>query len=282
MCSIRGWRAHDPIISSRQLAWRATVVTSLFFVGCGSSPNFEDVVTSQTGAAGARSLSIPVPPGVSGRADLLVAILGIQANPNTSGPDGWTVLPDLPGFNGATCQADGQGTACQLTVYFRIADGSETAASFRWGTVRRAAGAVLRFSNVDTSAPIGAARIQRGSSDAPTAPVIVTKRDGSRALRIVVCELDEAGSFLTGSLALTDEPPSSRLNVVSFPNALTDPTNGCGPPLSACDATTRAVGLAVSDTPHATEGASGPVSWELGGGDQWVTASIEIKRAPSH
>ena len=281
MCSIRGRLAHDSLKSSRQLAWRATVVTGLFFVGCGSGPSFEDAVTSQTGAAGASSLSIPVPPGVSGSADLLIAILGIQANPNTSGPDGWTVLPDLAGFNSATCQADGQGTACQLTVYYRIADGSETTASFSWGAVRLAAGAVLRFSNVDTNAPIGATRVQRGSSDAPTAPVITTTGDGSRALRIVVCELDEAGSFLTGSLALTDEPSSSRLNVVSFPDAVTDPTNGCGPPLSACDATTRAVGLAVSDTWHATASASGPVSWELGGGDQWVTASIEIKRAPS-
>ena len=280
MCSIRGWLAHDSLMSPRQLAWRATIATSLFFVGCGSSPTFEEAVTSHTGPAGANSLSIPVPSGVSGSADLLVAILGIQSNPNTSGPDGWTAVRGFPGFNGAMCQADGGGTACQLTVYYRIADGSETTASFSWGVIRRAAGAVLRFSNVDTNAPIGVVRPNRGSSDAPTAPTITTTRDGSRVLRIVVCELDDAGTFLRGSLALTDEPPSSRLNLVSFPDALTDPTNGCGPPLSACDATVRAVGLAVSDTRHATATASGPVSWELSGGDQWLTASIEIKRAP--
>ena len=280
MCLGRGWRAHDSLTPSRQLAWCAAVVTSLFFVGCGPSPNFEDARSGHTGPAGASSLSIRVPPGSNGRADLLIAVLGIQANPNTSGPDGWTAVPGFTGFNGATCQSDGQGTACQLAVYYRVADGSETTASFRWGGIRRAAGAVLRFSNVDANAPIGVTRSQRGSSDTPTAPVITTTRDGSRALRIVVCELDEAGTFLTGSLALTDEPPSSRLNVVSFPDALTDPTNGCGPPLSGCDATVRAVGLAVSDTRHATASASGPVSWELGGGDQWLTASIEIKRAP--
>ena len=280
MCSIRGWLAHDFLMSSRQLAWRATVATSLFLVGCGPSPTFEDAVTRYTGPAGASSLSIPVPPGVSGSADLLIAILGVQANPNTSGPDGWTALPDFAGFNGALCQADGQGTACQLTVYYRIADGSETTASFSWGAMRQAAGAVLRFSNVDTNDPIGVTRPQRGSSDTPTAPVVTTTRDGSRVLRIVVCELDEAVTFLTGSLALADEPPASRLNVVSFPDALTDPTNGCGPPLSACDATVRAVGFAVSETRHSTVSASGTASWELAGGDQWVTASIEIKRAP--
>ena len=280
MCSIRGWLARDSLRSSRQLAWRATVATSLFFAGCVSSPSFEDAVTSDTGPAGASSVSIPVPPGVSGRADLLIAILGIQANPNTSGPDGWTEVPGFAGFNGALCQADGEGTACQLAVYYRIADGSETTASFSWVGMRRAAGAVLRFSNVDADAPVGVARPDRGSSDAPTAPTITTTQDGSRVLRIVVCELDEAGIFLPGALALSDEPPSSRLNIVSFPDAVTDPTNGCGPPLSACDATVRAVGLAVSDTRHARAGPSGPVSWELGGGDQWLTASIEIKRAP--
>ena len=280
MCSIRGWLAYDSLMSSRQLVWRATVVTSLLFVGCGSSPNFEDAVTGHTGPAGASSLSIPVPPGENGKADLLIAILGIQANPNTTGPDGWTGLRDFPGLNGATCQPDGEGTACQLAVYYRIADGSETTASFSWGVIRQAAGAVLRFSNVDTNAPFGVARPARGSSDAPTAPNITTTRDGSRVLRIVVCELDQAGTFLTGSLALTDEPRSSRLNLVSFPDAVTDPTNGCGPPLSACDATQRAVALAVSDTRHATAIASGASSWGLAGGDQWLAASIEIMRAP--
>ena len=279
MRSIRGWLAHDFLMASRRVVWRATVATSFLFIGCGSSPTFENAVTSLTGPEGADSLSIPVPPGVSGRADLLIAILGIQANPNTSGPDGWTGVPGFTGFNGATCHADGQGTACQLTVYYRIADGSETSASFNWGGRRHAAGAVLRFSNTDTNAPVGVARSQRGSSAAPAAPIIMTTRDGSRVLRIVVCELDEARPFLSGSLALVDEPSSSRLNVVSFPDALTAPTNGCGPPLSQCDATARAVGLAVSDTRHATAGASGPATWELAGADQWVGASIEIKQA---
>ena len=280
MRSIRGWLAHDSLMSPRQLAWRATVALSLFFVGCASLPTFEEAVTSQTGPAGASSLSIPVPPSASGRADLLVAILGIQSNPNTSGPEGWTAVPGFPGFNGAICQADGGGTACQLTVYYRIADGSETAASFSWGVTRRAAGAVLRFSNVDANDPIGVARPGRGTSDAPTAPIITTTRDGSRVLRIVVSELDQAGISLRGALALTEEPPSPRVNLVSFPDASTDPVNGCGPPLSACDAIARAVGLAVSDTRHATAEATGPVSWELAGGDQWLTASIEIKSPP--
>ena len=272
---------HKPYILSlvlrRALFRLAAVAAGLCLGGCGT-PNFEDAVTGQTGPDGASSLSIGVPPG--GNADLLVAVLGIKANPNTSGPDGWAAVPGLAGFNGATCQSDGQGTACQLAVFYSIADGSETSVSFSWGSMRRAAGAVLRFSNVDTNAPIGATRVQRGSSARPTAAMVQTTRDGSRVLRIVVSELDEAKTFLGGSLALTDPPPTLRLNMVSFPDASTDPVNGCGPPLSACAATERAVGLAVSDTRHASAGASGPVRWELIGSDQWVTASIEIRRLP--
>jgi len=258
----------------------AAVVAGLCLGGCGTTPNFENAVTGQTGPDGASSLSIDVPPGGAENADLLIAVLGIKANPNTSGPDGWTAVPGLAGFNGATCQSDGQGTACQLAVFYRIADGSETSVFFSWGGMRRAAGAVIRFSNVDTNAPIGATRVTRGSSARPTASMVETTEDGSSVLRVVVSELDEARPFLNGSLALTDPPPALRLNMVSFPDALTDPVNGCGPPLSECAATEQAVALAVSDTRHSLAGASGPVRWEINGQDQWVTASIEIRRSP--
>ncbi len=267
-------------LASRRLLRRAGVLTSLFLAACGPSPSFESVEIGQTGVNGAGEVSVPVPPGVNESGDLLVAVLGVPGNPNTSGPEGWTAVPGLGGFNGATCQADGQGTACQLAVFYRIADGSESTASFSWSGRRQAAAAVLRYSNVDVNAPIGAAGHTRGSSETPNAPVVETTRDGSRALRIAVGELDDAGRFLQGTLALTDEPPRVRLSIVSFPPAADDPANGCGPPLSACAQIERAVGLAVSDTRHASAGASGPVSWELGGGDQWLTATIEIKRPP--
>ena len=266
---------------SRRLDWRAGVLTSLLLVGCGPSPNFESAGIGQTGVNGAGEVSIPVPPpGENESGDLLVAILGAPGNPNTTGPEGWTAVPPFVGFNGANCQSDGQGIACQMAVFYRIADGSESTASFSWGGRRQAAAAVVRFSNVDVNEPIGAVGQQRGSSDTPTAPTVDTTRDGSRALRIAIGELDEAGRFLRGAVALDDEPPSARLSIVSFPAAADDPTNGCGPPLASCDQIERAVGLAVSDTRHASTGPAGPVSWELGGGDQWITATIEIKRPP--
>ena len=276
---LRNWLTRHAPGASRRLAPCVGVLTSLLLVGCGPTPNFEDVGIGQTGESGAGEVSIPVPAGENGGGDLLVAILGAQGNPNTSGPEGWSVVPGFRGFNGAMCQADGQGTACQLTVFYKIADGSESTAAFSWGGSRQAAAAVLRYSNVDADEPIGASNQQRGSADTVTAPVVETTRDGSRALRIALVELDEAGPFVREAAAMSDVPPGERLNILSFPTAADDPENGCGPPMAGCN-TDRAVALAVSDTRHRTAGPSGPASWELPAADQWLTATIEIRRPP--
>ena len=274
---------HDCRPSPRQLSGFAVLVSSLFWSGCGPSPNFEGVLTDFSGASRSTSISVPVPPGGGGSGDgaeVLVAILGIQGNPSTSGPDGWTAVPGFPGFNGATCQGDVRGVACQLSVFYKVSDGSETTADFSWNGARGAAGAVVRYSNVDPDDPIGAAASLRGTSVQPRAPVVTTTRDGSRVLRIVTVELDDVKRFLTGSVALTDQAPTARLNVVSFHDLETDAANGGGPTLSECDATDNAVALGVSDTRHTTVEPSGPANWELPSPDQWLSASIEIRRAP--
>ena len=274
---------HDCRPSLRQLAGYAVVASSLFWSGCGPSPSFVGATTDTSGTSRSTSLSVPIPPSGGGSGDgaeLLVAILGIQGNPSTSGPDGWTPVPGFAGFNGATCQGDVRGVACQLSAFYKLADGSETTADFTWNGTRGAAGAVVRYSNVDPDDPIGEAASLRGTSVQPRAPGVTTTQDGSRVLRIVAVELDEVKRFLTGSVALTDEAPTARLNVVSFPDAETDPTNGCGPPLSGCDATETAVALGVSDTRHTTAEPSGPANWELPSPDQWISGSIEIRRAP--
>ena len=275
-CSTRLAPSHP-----RRQAWLAVAATAGLLAGC-SGPAFEGVESAGTGKDGAPSLSIPVPASTRGDAagDLLVSILGSKANPNTSGPDGWTAVPGFGGFNGAVCAADSQGAACQLAIFYKIADGSETSASFGWGSSRHAAAIVLRYSNVDASAPIGAARSQRGSSNAPTAPVVNTSRDGTRVLRIVVTETDDAMNFLDGSEVLVDTPNTTRANLVSFPDAATDAATGCGPPLSGCRETEDAIGLAASDARRGSAGGSGTASWELPGGDQWLAASVEIIPAP--
>ena len=277
----RPWLVHDSRTSSRRGIVVALAATSLVLIGCGG-PRFESVATNETGKNGATSLSVPVPPSTSGEAsqDLLIAILGAKSNPNTTGPSEWAAIPGFGGFNAATCVADAGGIGCQLAVFYTIADGSETSASFTWGGTHQAAGAVLRYSNVDTSSPIGAARSQRGASATPTAPIITTTTDGSRLIRIALADAADAMAGVSGSAIFSREPRGRRFNMMSFPDSATDPTNGCGPPLSDCDDTSGAVGLTASDTGRGAAGPSGPADWSLGGSDQWLTASVEI-RAPS-
>ena len=278
--SARPWLVHDSRTSSRRGIVVALAATSLVLIGCGG-PRFESVAANGTGKNGATSLSIPVPPSTKGDAnqDLLIAILGIKANPNTMGPSEWATIPGFGGFNGATCLADAGGIVCQLALFYTIADGSETSASFTWGGTQQAAGAVLRYSNVNTRSPIGAARSQRGASATPTAPIITTTTDNSRIIRIALADAADAMVFVSGSLIFDSEPPWQRFNIMSFPDSATDPTNGCGPPLSDCGDTSGAVGLTVSDSGRGAAGASGPADWSLGGSDQWLTGSIEIKVA---
>ena len=96
---------------------------------------------------------------------------------------------------------------------------------------------MLRYSNVDVqtrrSVPRG---IRAGRRKRLMRRWFETTRDGSRALRIAVGELDGRGAgSCKGTVALTDEPPRVRLSIVSFPACRRRiPANGCGPPLSAC------------------------------------------------
>jgi hypothetical protein len=260
-------------------AGRATAIAALLcatvLAGCGT-PSLEGVETGQTGRDGAPSITIPVPDGAPG--ELLVAVLGIKANPNTQGPEGWTPVAGFQGFNGALCGSDSEGVACQLSIFYKVTDGADTEAVFRWGSPRHAAGAVLRYSNVDNLAPIGATSTARGTSAAPTAPVVTTTRANSRVLRLAVVETDDARNFLIGSEVFTDAPNTVRFNVASFP-AAADGADGCGPPMADCSATDNAVALAGSDNRNGAPGGSGTADWEIPGGDQWLAASIEIKLA---
>lgn len=245
-------------------------------MGCGA-PRFKDSMTGGTGGDGSTSLSIQIPPGTE-EGDLLIAILGIKSNPNTVGPSGWSSVPGFGGFNGTNCLATAGGYACQLSVFYKISNGSETDANFSWGGNFQASAAVLSYSNVNASSPIGAASSRRGASVTPTAPMIRTIQESSRVLRIALSEANDAMMFLNGNLVFGDEPGSLRFNIVSFPDASTDPATGCGPPLSSCSFIQGAVALAASDAPRSTAGPSGTADWTLPAGDQWVTASIEITK----
>lgn len=249
--------------------------------GCDKAPIFESVATKGTGKHAAMSLSIPVPASTVGTAngDLLLALVGAKINPILNGPPGWTVISQINGFNTAICGSDDGGIACNLTAYYKIADGSETAANFSWpnsGSPFQAAGAVLRYSRIDAAAPIGAIARQSGSSNAPTAPAVTTTRKESRVVQVVVSEADNVQGSLTNTI-LSGGPSFAHFNILSFPLASVDLATGCGPPLSGCSYTNEAVGMAGTDIPQKVVGATSPVSWSLPGTDQWLGVAIEIK-----
>jgi hypothetical protein len=252
---------------------------------CGNYPIYEAQATGNTGKNAAMSLSIPVPANTVGNAngDLLIAFAAVKINPELIGPSGWTVIPQINGFNTAICGSDDLGIACNLTAYYKIADGSETSVAFSWpkeGSPRQAAGAVLRYSRIDTTSPIGAIARQAGSSNAPTAPDVTTTRSESRVLRIGVSEADNVRNSLTDTI-LSGDPAMSRLNILSFPAASVSLATGCGPPLSGCSYTNEAVGLAISDNGQKDVGPAGTASWSLPGTDQWLGVTLEIKKPGS-
>lgn len=230
-------------------------------IAARAQPGFVGVETDNTGAA-QTSLSVNLPAGAGG--DLLVAVLGVKINPSTVTPSGWNAVPGFAGFNGATCGSDQEGIACQLAVFWRFADGGEgTSVTFTWGgTLRQAAGAVLRYNNTDTVAPIGPAAEQNGASaETVTAPSIVTTAANSRVLRLAVAEAQDAESLL-----LTP-PATERFNIPSF-----------SPFSSGNSLIEDALVMAGSDAVQAAAGASGTAAWTLPSpGDEYVAASIAIQ-----
>jgi hypothetical protein len=257
------------------------LLASCKLLACDRAPIFENVATNWTGKQAAMSLSVSVPPSTIGQpaGDLLIAVLGAKINPAVSGPPGWTVIPQINGFNTAICASDDEGIACNMTAYYKIADGSEQSVQFGFpgGSPIQAAGAVMRYSRVDAASPIGAVGRQPGSSNAPTSPSITTTRADSRVLRLAISEADNVRNSLTNTV-LTAEPPFARFNILSFPPASTDLATGCGPPLSGCSYTNEAVGLAASDTVQQSVGATPTLSWSLPGTEQWLGVTIEIKK----
>ena len=228
-------------------------------------PRFESVITARTtdgeyAGGAATTLKVPMPPGVQ-PGDLLIAIMGVAINPTVGVSAGWKKIAeeDCPDFK------------CELSAYWRIADGSETDITFDFGpNPRQAAGAVLRYSDVATADPIGDPATASGTTTSPTAPALAGLHPKTRVLWI--CLADNAQRTL-------DNPPA----VSRFEQASTFPV---GPGASAAEA---GVNLRGSDGVAAGDGSSPEVSWTLirtfeggvvdpeYGGDPWRTLSIPIR-----
>ena len=132
-----------------------------------AAPVLEGIDTTSSGGAMSINLGIPANTVGAGAGDLLLATVGVRGNPATSFPTDWTEVTGHAGFNDAICSSDDEGIACQLSIYWKISDGTETSVSvfLNAGNVSQAAGAVFRYSSTHTVTPIGQVSTQSGSSN---------------------------------------------------------------------------------------------------------------------
>ena len=233
---------------------------------CGPvTPWFESVATARTNdpqfaGGAATALTIGMPPGFQA-GDLLIAVMGVSINPTVTVSPGWNQIAeeDCPNF------------ACELSAYWRIADGTEANITFDFGpNPLQASGAVLRYGGFDANDPIAQHGTQSGVDTTPTAPALAGLHQKTRVLW--ACLAQNAQRTL-------DNPPS----VSRFERASTWPI---GPGASAA---ADGVNLRGSDGAAASDGTSPAVSWQLtktfeGGavdpnytGDPWRTLSIAIR-----
>ena len=179
-----------------------------------AAPVLEGIETTTSDGAMSINLGIPANTIGTGVGDLLVATVGVRINPSTTFPADWTAVTGLGGFNEAICSTDDEGIVCQLSVYWKISDGTETSVSafLTPANVREAAGAVFRYSSTHTVTPIGQVTTQSGTSGTPTAPDLVTNENNVRVIQLVVSDTN-GGSF--PQLPLTGEPADAVFNLNS-------------------------------------------------------------------
>lgn len=228
-----------------------------------AQPLYENVATATTSGDGTLSgLTISVPASTSGGSvgDLLVLVHGVNINPTTQTPSGWTAVTGHAGANEAICSSQiPEGIRCQLSVFWKFSDGTETNVFINLtnpGSPRQVAGAVLRYSNTHTASPIGPVMSQPGTGTTLTAPATTTTEANSLVLRLGLADAngpDNAADALSGG------PATERFNLQTR-----TPVNF------------NAVFLAGSDAVQAAAGGTGTATW-TGGDGNWRASTITIR-----
>ncbi len=200
-------------------------------------------------ASNGTTLTIDVPSGtVAG--DLLLAAVAADENP-TIAATGWTSIN----------QGAAPGNAARLAVFYRVATAPVPASySFTWTGGQQAAGAMFRYSGVDTTTPLDvAAASNTGTTTAPTAPTITTVTNGARIVRIYAADDDD----LEGS-----PYPASHIGRVN---------------MESSDTSADSCSLGVAETTQATAGATGTAAFALLASQEWyaVTVALRPAAAPS-
>lgn len=203
-----------------------------------AAPAFQSLATATAGNPDVSTLTIPVPAGTAS-GDLLLAIVSTDSETTLNTPVGWTLLDQ-----------GNSSAAVTMAVYYRIATAAEPASySFNWGSSEEVAGAILRYSGVSTSDPIGVWGVATGTNNSPTSPSASTANADTRVVRIYGADDDDlAGSpYPTGT--------TGRLNIAGS----TD-----GPSLGVADAVQAAIG------------ATGSAAFSLSASEQWRALTVVL------
>jgi len=160
-----------------------------------AAPSYQEQATAVLASDG-RSLTINKPTGTV-QGDLLLAAISVDGTPNVSPPTGWT-----------TIREGNSGSQVRLEVYYKVAGASEPSSyTFRWSryNLRQAAGAILRYSGVDTTNPINASGIGSGTTISPTAPSVTTTVTDTMVVRIYGADDDDlsASPYRDGRVELS-------------------------------------------------------------------------------
>lgn len=205
---------------------------------------FESVATN-TGASGTTTLTINNPTGTA-LDDLLLAVIATkESNTNITAPVGWVELYEV---------ANGNHT--DLATFWKVADASDVSATdfdFGLASDKEVAGAVLRYSGVDTSSPIdiSSAVSGGGKTNSPISPDVTTTVDDALVVRI----------FSQKDNKKDVTPPSGTVERVDLNN-------------------NDKITIGVADATQAVAGATGTAAFTGNDNKEWVGATVALAPLP--
>jgi hypothetical protein len=216
---------------------------SLFVVSLQAAPQYESNSSAQQSSR-ETYITIPLPPGTVEN-DLLVAAVSTDGRETITAPSGWSEVN----------QTDTSGVT--LAVFYHLATANEPADyTFTWNDKEEAAGAILRYSGVDTRGPVDVSAIDTGKSKTPTAPDATTTVKDTRIVRVFGAQDNDLP---------VGAPSGHELRAAL---ASSDGASGITP-----------VTLGAADTVQASTGAVGTAAFSLDTtlNENWVAVTLAVK-----
>ncbi len=141
---------------------------------------------SEAGTASATEITIPVPAGFSA-GDLLIVFITKDDDVLINEHGDWTTLHRIV-----------SGTGCAIYCAWRIAEVGDT--GWTWtGDSEAYYGAILRFTGHDPNVPINISDVAVATNNAPTAPDVLTTRDGCMIFQAFGADDDDVPYTVPGA-----------------------------------------------------------------------------------